>query len=185
MKATRGVGIGGWILLVLIGLVFAEGLPDWLPRGGDLLLVEVLAGCSGCDDLAALAAADRSREEWRDYFDERGALGALTEKEVAALMSYLEINLPRPGLSLAALPEGGAITTLNVCSGCHSPAPVLTGQMVETEWYDFFHVGHGEFVGMFGMDDATLRTMAAYVGSFMPLDLDTIPEPLLRGFEGY
>lgn len=66
-----------------------------MPRGGCTLLLEVLENCDDCrDDLQTILRTKRTPEEWGAYFQDRGAMKNLTEKEITTLVVYLAINLP-------------------------------------------------------------------------------------------
>jgi hypothetical protein len=165
----------------------ASGALDWLPKGGRVLLIEVLDACADCDGLSELGAAGRTRDEWGAYFDARGALEQLSGAQRRTLLAYLEANLPFPGLTPEGLASGpyaqpyeGPVLTMEACGVCHGVGLALFSERDEAGWLDFVLSpvsGHAEYVVLLPFSEANWRTLAAYLGLNMPLDPAAVPEP--------
>jgi hypothetical protein len=155
----------------------------FLPKGGAMLLVEVLEGCDACEDLATLATFDFSAEEWFTYFQDHDALAELSEPEADVLVHYLEIYFPREGISdPGSLPTDGRAIIARNCHLCHTVAVAVTQERSVERWQSF---------GMLPPHD-TLRiselewvVVAQYLARQTPIPMERIPEVLRRGAGGY
>ena len=118
----------------------------FMPKGGRVLLLELLGAPPDPTELRAIAQARRTEPEWLDFVTARKK--SLTERELATLAAYLAVNMPlsdevvkRDKLA-SALPPDGRELSLAVrqsldaktsCAGVAQHVPVAVPSRVGHE----------------------------------------------------
>ena len=177
------------LCLVLAALVlgtlpaFAQEDHGFMPKGGNVLLQQVLAQASATD-LHAILGTSHSAAEWQDTM--RPRTGALSEREQRTLATYLAGNLPLPadvveqaatGAKLAAaLPPDGYELAWNHCGSCHS---LFTGYLMQDRdtkgWLSVFL---SPFHRQIKLTDKERTTFAGYSSINMPMQAQDVPPDL-------
>lgn len=168
--------------ILAIGLLPAVGQTsfDFMPDGGRGLLSRVAANP---EDLAEIAAASRSLDEWRDRL---AALKAdLTPKEIDTIAGYLSVNMPldsdakstQATADLAAvLPPDGKQLAIDNCQFCHS---IFSSYLMQDRdiqgWRSIFQ---SPFHREIKMTARERETFALYSAANMPLNFEDVPPEL-------
>lgn len=135
---------------------------DWMPSGGNELLVQATENCGSCDDVETLLATERTEEEWREYFEgQDGALEGMSENSIRTLAGYLALAAsPDGGGSADDLPDDGRLLSQQQCMICHSiAAPMTQGWTVE-RWMSHFGSGTHSTIRM---PESRARMIANYL----------------------
>jgi hypothetical protein len=118
---------------------------DFIPLGGRSLLAQVLAGRKA-EDVNAVVASKRSRDEWASYLKAHGAqfpaAQKLSDKQMLTLADYMSFTMPlatgkAPATQAAwekALPMDGRDMALDYCQGCHIITVVITQDRTKAAW---------------------------------------------------
>lgn len=163
-------------------LALAQDQFAFMPPSGQELLIAVLEACADCDDVSTLATWDLEAEEWHRYFEEKGVLVGLDEKQVAVLTSYLAINFPNGATDASTLPRSTRNLVILNCQLCHSIAVPMTQARPLERWLDHRLIAPHDTLSLTQKD---WETLAHYLTNMAPLPLEAIPEPLRRGAGGY
>jgi hypothetical protein len=169
---------------LLAGFALAVETFKFLPDSGRDLLLKVVEHCKKCDDLAALATAKMTSEEWKAYFAERGGLGVLSEKQAKELTAYLAINLPLPEgqvpknpKKLDFLPKGGKELLMEHCMSCHTVAAPCLVERPEAGWQNLLE--RGDHISVLEkLKKSEAKTLTSYLAINMPIPEEEIPEDL-------
>lgn len=193
------------LVVGLVGWALAQDQYDWMPDGGQALLMTTLDHCADCDDLKTLMQVDRSQEEWKTYFTERastredlseeeqqkGALAGLEEPKINTLTTYLSFNFPIPDEDIPdelpedateVLPPDGRDLTIDYCGSCHSLAVPVNQDKEYVAWWNV--VSGGSHQGI-ELNETELETLAHYLANNMPVPKDQLPEELEELPPGY
>jgi hypothetical protein len=170
-------------LLVLLPARAQEGY-EFMPKGGKALLIQRLGDPADTAELRRIAVAQRSEAEWNDVLAARK--GAMSDRELQTLASYLAVNMPmsegalelaeQQGAVTAALPPDGRELAWNHCQFCHS---LFTGYLTHDRdvqgWLGTFETpAHREIE----MSATERETFARYSTINMPMRIQDVPEEL-------
>jgi hypothetical protein len=177
------------LCLVLAALLFGA-VPGWaqedhgfMPKGGNVLLQQVLVQASSAD-LHAILSASHSATEWQDTL--RPRTGALSEREQRTLAAYLADNLPLPAAAVeqaatgeklaAALPPDGDELAWNHCGSCHS---LFTGYLMQDrDTQGWLSVFLSPFHRQIKLTNQERATFAGYSSINMPMKAQDVPPDL-------
>jgi len=174
--------VGAFLAVSALALAVAQDQFAFMPASGQELLVAVLEGCGGCDDIPTLATWDLEADAWRQYFEEKGALADYDEKQVAVLVSYLAINFPNGATNASSLPRSTRSMVILNCQLCHSIAVPMTQARPLERWLEHRLIAPHDGLSLTPKD---WETLAHYLANVAPLPLEVIPEQLRRGAGGY
>lgn len=182
---TRAASGGRLFLTVLATAVFAFAQAAgednaFMPKGGRALLLDLLGVPPDQAELRTIAQARRSETEWRDFVVARK--NVLTERELATLSAYLEVNMPmsddaakRDNLA-SALPPDGRDLAWNGCQPCHSLfASHLTQRRNVQGWRNVFL---SPFHRELKMNPKEREEFARYSALNMPMKIEDVPQDL-------
>ena len=150
--------------------------PEFMPKGGRTLLLQLLGAPADVAELRSLAQARRTEPEWRDFAAARGK--ALTDRERATLAAYLAVNmpLPDPDKPAATLPPDGRELAWNQCQNCHSLfAGYLTQSRDVQGWRNVFL---SPFHRELKMSPQEREEFSRYSAINMPMKIEDVPEDL-------
>jgi hypothetical protein len=152
----------------------------FMPKGGRVLLLDLLDATPAQAELRAIAQARRSETEWRDFVAARKK--PLTEREFATLAAYLAVNMPLPddvvtrGKLASVLPPDGRDLAWNGCQNCHSLfAGYLTQDREVQAWRNIFL---SPFHRELKMSPQEREEFARYSALNMPMKIDDVPQDL-------
>lgn len=179
------------LVLVMVALALplaaAQAQEDpyaWLPHGGAQTLLDVLESCDECDDLPTILSADRTADEWRAYFEERGMTAdadPLDERSLELLVSYLTHAAPTEADGIPAnaaqatandLPADGRLLTLQFCMTCHGIQVSVTLDWRLERWRSLLG---GSTHGTLGLSDEEMNLVVNYLAN-TEVARDDIPE---------
>ena len=183
----------------------AEDEFKFMPKGGREMFVEVLAGCSNCDNIATVVTTQGTQEDWLKYFSGRqsslkspagdrkkGALANLGDKQTKTLLSYLAVNtpiskdkLPKDAKKInwtALLPLDGRQLTLEKCMGCHSIGVTVLNEADYKGWGMIMRKSDHVVIRMTEKETETLKQ---YLAANMPLPEDQVPKALRQSSGTY
>jgi len=172
-------------LLLVVGMALAAvaaGAGEdyaFMPKGGRALLLDVLGTPPDAAELRAIAQAKRTEAEWRDFVAARKQ--SLSERELATLAAYLEVNLPLPDAAqrtdlAAALPPDGRDLAWNECQSCHSLfSSHLTQRRPVQGWRNMFL---SPFHRELKMKPQEREEFARYSALNMPIKIEAVPPDL-------
>lgn len=182
---TRAPSAGRLFLAVFAIAVFAfahaEGEDTaFMPKGGRVLLLDLLGAPPDQAELQAIAQTRRTEPEWRDFVVARKK--SLTERELATLAAYLAVNMPlsdeavKRGKLTSALPPDGRDLAWNGCQNCHSLfAGYLTQDRDVQAWRNIFL---SPFHRELKMSPQEREEFARYSALNMPMKIDDVPPDL-------
>ena len=173
------------VVAFFVSLAMAQDQFEFMPKGGSMLLLEVLDS-SSTDDIVSVVTAKRTQEEWEAYFtDQESALKDLTEKEVKTLVAYLAINMPIPEEEIPKetekidwvtfLPSDGWLLTLETCMNCHGLDAALIEERELVGWGTLFG-GHDHVI--LPLTKQQWATLEYYLAINMPIPEEDIPEEM-------
>jgi hypothetical protein len=182
---TRAPSAGRLFLAVFAIAAFAFAHADgedyaFMPKGGRVLLLELLGASPNQAELRAIAQARRTEPEWRDFVAARKK--PLTERELATLAAYLALNMPlsddavKRGKLASALPPDGRDLAWSGCQNCHSLfAGYLTQEREVQAWRNIFL---SPFHRELKMSPQEREEFARYSALNMPMKIDDVPQDL-------
>lgn len=189
-------------LLFLAGLLlgaaaaWAADVFDFIPAGGRTLMARALEGRPAADEVRALVAGKRTREEWLAYLRGRSkavpGLQRLQEKELLTLADYLSFNMPLPAAKVPAnlaqanwaklLPPDGRDFALDYCQGCHVITVVITQDRSKDAWLGTLNKpSHIQIK----LGRAERQALASYLVINAAISIDDVPEELRAGGATY
>lgn len=189
-------------LLFLAGLLlgaaaaWAADVFDFIPAGGRTLMARALEGRPAADEVRALVAGKRTREEWLAYLRGRSkavpGLQRLQEKELLTLADYLSFNMPLPAAKVPAnlaqanwaklLPPDGRDFALDYCQGCHVITVVITQDRSKDAWLGTLNKpSHIQIK----LGRAEREALASYLVINAAISIDDVPEELRAGGATY
>jgi hypothetical protein len=152
----------------------------FMPKGGRVLLLDLLGAPPNQAELRAIVQARRTEPEWRDFVAARKK--SLTEREFATLAAYLAVNMPlsddavKGGKLASALPPDGRDLAWNGCQNCHSLfAAYLTQDREVQAWRNMFL---SPFHRELKMSPQEREEFARYSALNMPMKIDDVPPDL-------
>lgn len=198
MKAFKGLAL----IVIVLSLVLtsisgaaarAKSSFDWMPNGGSVLLIEVLAQANAIDTLGDLARQKKNEKQWREYLGRyKDAWGHLTDSEKTTLATYLATNFPMPEKRIPRdakalregrfLPQDGKQLILDGCQACHSVAVPVQHKLDFTGWKGV--ITTGTHAGL-DLDNTQRDEMAHYAAINFPIPEKNIPKALLAPLSGY
>lgn len=190
-KFILSLSMIGLVSIFILGIAQAIQDWSWLLKGEQPLLEEVLKKCTGCDSLQTIVATKRTQDEWKAYFNQKGALKDLNPKEVNALIGYLAINMPvrkesLPGdpqkITVSVLPEDGRTLMLEKCTLCHPLGPILVVNKDATAWRSLYASPPHPELKMPAME---VETLVSYLIYATPIPKEKIPEELMGEIPGF
>lgn len=171
---------------VLMGLLpaAAQLTPDFMPKGGKTLFLEVFGQAPEPATLAEMTGAERSEAEWSKLLEERDT--GLDKKQLQTLASYLTVNMPvepqaveaaaEKGDVAPALPADGRELAWFKCQSCHSLfAGYLTQDRDLEGWRNMFR---SPFHRELTMTEQEREEFSRYSVINMPMKFEDIPEDL-------
>jgi hypothetical protein len=179
--ASAGRLLLAGLAIVVFALAQAAGQDDaFMPRGGRVLLLDLLGPDPDPTELRAIAQARRTEPEWRDFVAARKK--PMTERELATLAAYLALNMPLPddalkgGKLVSALPPDGRELAWSGCQNCHSLfAGYLTQDRQLQAWRNIFL---SPFHRELKMSPQEREEFARYSALNMPMKIDDVPQDL-------
>ena len=182
---TRAASCGRLLpaVLAITVLTFAQAAGEdnaFMPKGGRVLLLELLGASPDPAELRALVQARRTEPEWLDFVTARKK--ALNERELATLAAYLAVNMPisndaakRDKLA-SALPPDGRDLAWSGCQNCHSLfASHLTQKRSVQGWRNMFL---SPFHRELKMNPQEREEFARYSALNMPMKIEDVPQDL-------
>lgn len=177
---------GGRLFLAVFAIAvfaFAQAAGEdnaFMPKGGRVLLIELLGTPPDRAELRTIAQARRTEPEWRDFVAARK--NTLTERELATLAAYLAVNMPLPDDAVkrdnlaSTLPPDGRDLAWNECQSCHSLfASHLTQRRNAQGWRNMFL---SPFHRELKMTPQEREEFARYSALNMPMKIDDVPQDL-------
>ncbi|MDP2620075.1 MAG: hypothetical protein Q8P46_07845 [Hyphomicrobiales bacterium] len=173
------------MMLLLTGLspALAQLSPDFMPKGGRTLFVEVFGETPDEEALIEMAAGGLSEADWAEMLKARET--GLGDKEMRTLASYLALNMPlsseavaaaKAGLIAEELPADGRELAWNKCQSCHSLfAGYLTQDRDLQGWRNMFL---SPFHRELKMTDREREEFSHYSVINMPMKFEDVPEDL-------
>ncbi len=177
----------GWAIVavvVAIGLLLltrsaAAIEPDFMPKGGRALLLQVLGAPGDAVQLREVVSAKRTEAEWKERL---AAQKSLTGRERDTLAAYLAGNMPlaedvarSPDLA-KALPPDGRDVAWNECQSCHSLFTGYLGQSRDAQgWRNIFL---SPFHRQLAVTPAQREEFARYAALNMPMKTEDVPAEL-------
>lgn len=179
--ASAGRLILAGLAIVVFALAQAEGQDDaFMPRGGRVLLLEMLGPAPDQAELRAIAEVRRTEPEWRDFVAARKK--PMTERELATLVAYLALNMPlsdeamKGGKLASSLPPDGRDLAWSGCQSCHS---LFSGYLMQDRqlqaWRNIFL---SPFHRELKMSPQEREEFARYSTLNMPMKIDDVPPDL-------
>ena len=181
---------------LVLGAAWAADVFDFIPAGGRTLMAKALEGRPAADEVRALVAGKRTREEWLAYL--RGhskavpGLQRLQEKELLTLADYLSFNMPLPAAKVPAnlaqaswaklLPPDGRDFALQYCQGCHIITVVVTQDRSKDAWLGT--LGKPSHVQI-KLAREQREALASYLVLNAAIPIDDVPEELRAGGATY
>jgi hypothetical protein len=170
-------------LLAIAAFAFAQAAGEdnvFMPKGGRVLLLDLLGAPANLAELRSIAQARRTEPEWRNFVAARKQ--AMTEREMATLAAYLAGNLPlsadvvkRDDLA-SALPPDGRDLGWNGCQNCHSLfTSYLTQDRELQAWRNIFL---SPFHRELKMTPQEREELARYSALNMPMKIEDVPPDL-------
>jgi len=197
MKSCLSLRALGAALVAAGALLAAQAADvfDFIPQGGRTLLARVLAGRKA-DDIKAVVAARRTRDEW--VADLRGrsaqfpAVQRLSDKEMLTLADYMSFNLPLPAAKVPGhpatavwdkvLPMDGRDMALEYCQSCHIITVVITQDRSKQAWLGSLNKpSHVQIK----LNAAQRDALANYLVLNAAIPIDQVPEDLRAGGATY
>ena len=186
------------LALAAAGSIFAAqagDVFDFIPLGGRSLLAQVLAGRKA-EDINAVVAARRSREEWGTYLKSHGAqfpaAQKLSDKQLLTLADYMSFNLPLAAGKAPssptqaawekALPMDGRDMALEYCQGCHIITVVITQDRAKAAWLG--SLNKPSHVGI-KLNAQQRDALTNYLVLNAAIPIDQVPEDLRAGGATY
>jgi hypothetical protein len=181
----RAPRAGRLFLAVLAIAVFAfahaQGQDSaFMPKGGRVLLLDLLGVRPDQAELRAIVQARRTEPQWRDFVVSRNK--PLTERELATLAAYLAVNMPlsedvaKLGALASALPPDGRDLAWDGCQNCHSLfAGYLTQDREVQAWRNIFL---SPFHRELKMSPREREEFARYSALNMPMKAEDVPPDL-------
>lgn len=152
----------------------------FMPRGGRMLLLDLLGPQPDQAELRGIAQARRTEPEWLAFVAARKK--PLGEREAATLAAYLSVNMPLPedaaraGKLAAALPPDGRDLAWNGCQNCHSLfTSHLTQRRSAQGWRNMFL---SPFHRGLKMNPQEREEFARYSALNMPMKVEDVPDEL-------
>ncbi len=183
MKRAAGARRRLLVVCAIAVFTFAQAAGEdnaFMPKGGRALLLELLGAAPDAAELRAIAQARRTEPEWRDFVAARK--NALSERELATLAAYLEVNMPMPDSALksdklaSALPQDGRDLAWVGCQPCHSLfASHLTQRRNVQGWRNIFL---SPFHRELKMSPQEREEFARYSALNMPMKIEDVPQDL-------
>lgn len=166
----------------------------FIPPGGRTLIAQAVAEGLPADELAAILAARRTREEWIAYLTDRQgsvpALQDLGEIEIATLADYLAFHMPTTAVAAQSdagtlertLPPDGRDYTLDYCQSCHIITVVVTQDRTPEAWHGSLNKpSHIEIK----LSKEQREEMVNYLVLNAGIPIDLVPEELRAGGASY
>jgi hypothetical protein len=162
----------------------AQEGPDFMPKGGKTLFVEVFGVAPDAATIGEMSGAARSEADWSGLLTGRSTI--LNETEIRTLAAYLAVNLPlqRDALEAAAkagdissaLPADGRELAWTGCQSCHSLfAGFLTQDRDLQGWQNMFQ---SPFHRELQMTPQQREEFSHYSAINMPMKIEDVPEDL-------
>ena len=169
---------------------------EFIPPGGRTLLANALANRAPADEVRAIVAAKRTRDEWLAYLREhRKGLPGLQkagDAELATLADYLAPNMPLAPAKVPAnpaqanwakvLPADGRDYALDFCQSCHIITVVVTQDRTREAWMGTLnkpsHVG-------IKLTREQREQLVSYLVVNAAIPIDRVPEDLRAGGATY
>lgn len=177
----------GWALVaVAVGLVLffltrSSGAveADFMPKGGRVLLLQILGAPGDLGRLQEAVAAKRTEEQWKSELASRAEL---TERERGTLAAYLAGNMPLAA-DIAAradvakfLPADGRDLAWNECQSCHS---LFTSYLTQSRDYQGWrNIFLSPFHRQMAFSPEQRDEFARYAAANMPVKVDDVPQEL-------
>lgn len=171
---------------LLAGLlpVAAQLTPDFMPKGGKTLFLEVFGQAPEQGTLTEITGLERSEAEWSKLVEETDT--GLDETQLQTLASYLAVNMPlkaeavqaaaEKGDVAPALPADGRELAWFKCQSCHSLfAGYLTQDRDLEGWRNMFR---SPFHRELTMTEQEREEFSHYSVINMPMKFEDIPEDL-------
>lgn len=167
--------------IAVFALAQAAGEDDaFMPKGGRVLLLDLLGSPPDAAELRNVAQARRTEPEWREFVVARK--NTLSERELATLAAYLAINMPvsddaaKSDNLAAALPPDGRDLAWNGCQACHSLfTSHLTQRRTAQGWRNMFL---SPFHRELKMTPREREEFARYSALNMPMKIEDVPPDL-------
>jgi hypothetical protein len=168
---------------------------DFIPLGGRSLLAQLLAGRK-TEDVQAVTAAKRSRDEWAAYLKAHSgqfpAVQKLSDKQLLTLTDYMSFNLPLPTAKAPsaatqaawekALPMDGRDMALDYCQGCHIITVVITQDRTKQAWLG--SLNKPSHVGI-KLNAQQRDALTNYLVLNAAIPIEQVPEDLRAGGASY
>ena len=152
----------------------------FMPKGGRVLLLDLLGSPPDQAELRAIVQARRTEPEWLDFVTARKK--SLSERELATLAAYLAVNMPlsddavKRDMLASALPPDGRDLAWNGCQSCHSLfASHLTQKRPVQGWRNMFL---SPFHRELDMSPQEREEFARYSALNMPMKIEDVPPDL-------
>ncbi|MGP1677302.1 MAG: hypothetical protein ACTS6J_09110 [Burkholderiales bacterium] len=152
----------------------------FMPKGGRVLLLDLLGAPAKPAELRGIAQARRTEPEWRTFVAARKQ--TMTERELATLSAYLAVNMPLSEAALtrddlaSVLPPDGRDLAWSGCQNCHSLfAGYLTQDRDVQGWRNVFL---SPFHRELKISEQEREEFARYSALNMPMKIDSVPEDL-------
>jgi hypothetical protein len=192
--SVRALGVA----LAVAGTLFAAQAADvfdFIPLGGRSLLAQVLAGRK-TEEVQAVVAAKRSRDEWAAYLKAHSAqypaAQKLSDKQLLTLTDYMSFNLPLAAGKAPssptqanwekALPIDGRDMALEYCQGCHIITVVITQDRTKQAWLG--SLNKPSHVGI-KLNAQQRDALTNYLVLNAAIPIDQVPEDLRAGGATY
>lgn len=171
-------------MFLIADLATAQLDPDFMPRGGKSILLEILAAGPAGLQLIKDSASGKSEADWKRTV---AALAAgLSDKEQQTLAIYLSVNAPldaaaiekaaQPGQVAPLLPMDGRELAWEYCQSCHSLfSGYLTQERDAPAWLNTFA---SPFHREIKMTQKQREEFARYSAINMPMKFEDVPEEL-------
>jgi hypothetical protein len=172
----------------LLGIAPALSQLDYnfMPKGGKVLLLEVLGSPPNGKELLSIISAKRNEAEWQKAMAAHAK--ALNEREQRTLAAYLAVNMPvenakeavdkagnREAL-FAALPRDGRELGFYECQFCHSLfSSHLTQDREVQAWRNMFQ---SPFHRELKMTAQEREEFSRYSAINMPMKIEDVPQDL-------
>jgi hypothetical protein len=169
---------------------------DFIPLGGRSFLTDVLKTKAPADEVKAILAGKRTRDEWQTYLSDRKvrlpALKDLSDVELTTLADYLSFNMPLPARQIPTdlakadwskvLPRDGRDLALEYCQSCHIITVTVTQDRTKEAWLGTMN--KPSHVGV-KLSPQEREALANYLVLNAAIPIDQVPKELRAGGASY
>lgn len=173
-----------------------EDVFAFIPLGGRSLLAKVFQSQPPTNEVKALLAGKRLRDEWLGYLKDQSktipALQPLSDQERLTLADYLSFSMPLPAAQIPAdpakanwdrvLPLDGRDFAMERCMGCHIITVVVTQKRSKEAWLGTMNKPSHVRIRL---TPAQREALASYLVLNGGIPIDDVPEALRAGGASY